>query len=382
MFPKFVPAFLLMCFGATQTFIITTLPYLREKTELSLSTLVLGLSLGTLCFLPGTFFWNTRSDEGKTYSSLTWNAFFLSLSVLTLYLLFSYPLIQGPALSIFLAGRILWGLGSSGISGINQKLRLENKHAKIKSLSGNSFVLNLGRTIGPCLVLLPVAIDEVLLGLFAITAFCFGISLFLKDQKSEKNQNETSLFQLSTTLMPALVLCFLMSFGTGYIHSGLGAFIEKTYLLSATDAMKFTGKLLLGGSVFLMIAQLFARKFKDESWQRLIWVGSGLFSSGLLLFLFPVSMKMLYAIIALVCFGTALLYPSIIMLMDILSAEVSKGKSLAMIGIMSTLGTAAGGVLFSVTYTYFEMILSLIALVIIAAVVKTIPVKSEVLWKA
>lgn len=365
------------CFGAAQTFLFALLPILRERTNLSLSTLILGLSLGTLCFLPGTYFWNKKSDEGKTFSSLRWNSFFLFCSVLTIFLLITtnvFPLV------VFLFGRICWGLGASGTNGLTLHYQIQHQEKKLKGITNNSFALNLGRMLGPVLVLMPFSIEEVVTLFSLVTFVNFILNLFLrKDSIRETKHSSTSW-----TLSPALSIVFIMALTTGLIHAGLGEFIRVKFSLEGKAASEFTGSLLLAGSIVMLLGLLAGKQVKDQDWKKLIFTGTFLMVPGLLLFNFISTREFLYYAVALICLGVSLLNPGAIMLMTKVSSEHTQGKSLGLMSTMTTLGSAAGGVLLSFSLNHFEYVITGLALVLSLTSYKILVHNDtrEVLWKA
>lgn len=373
----------LICFGALQTFCFALLPYLNEITQISLPTLILGLSLGTLCFLPGTIFWNAKSDEGKTISALRINAFCLCLSLFTIVVMLFASLPSLGYVVLFLVGRLIWGLGASGINGLGQHIRLSRSSSKVKAVTSNSLVLNLGRTLGPSMLLLPFEIKFITLGFFIFTTCTFLVNLFQnEDSVTEIKKRKAPLFNHSKVILPAVILCFLMTLGTGLIHSGLGSYLVTEFSVSGTDASIFTGSLLLTGSLVMMAGHFMAGNIKDKNWKVLIIIGLINFVAGLFSFQLVNVQENLFLSVGLVCFGVSFLYPGTIMLMNQLIEKENQGKALGIMSMVSTLGAAAGGIVLSFSQVHFVSLLSFLGLALIVSGFKITSGKNEVLWKA
>lgn len=366
-----------ICFGAAQTILFTLLPVLKEKTHLSLSTLILGLSLGTLCFLPGTYFWNKKSDEGKTFSSLKWNSFFLFASVFTIALLITkniYPLV------IFHSGRMMWGLGASGINGLTLHRQLHQSEKKLKGITSNSFALNFGRMLGPLLVLLPFALETIVTAFCLVTFVNFLLNLFLGKDSLSVSKSSSSDWTLSTSF----ILIFFITLTTGLIHSGLGEFIKKKFLLSGMAAAELTGSVLFTGSMVMLFTLLTVKKVTEENWKKLITIGTGLMVCGLVVFPFIKTQILLYCAVALICFGVSLLHPGALLLLTKTSPAHAQGKSLGIMSTITTLGSATGGILLAISINHFEYVITGLALVLsfISYRILVHNDTREVLWKA
>ncbi len=372
-----------MCFGASQTLIFALLPYLSEKTHISFSTLILGLSLGTLCFLPGTIFWNTKSDEGKTNSSLIMNAFFLSLSLFTIVVMMYAENSILQNVLIFLIGRFIWGLGASGINGLSQHLRLKSSERKIKSVTTNSFILNLGRTLGPSLLLLPLEIKTTVLGFFIFTLIVLALNFLNRSPDSSRVSNiKSPLLNHSKVILPAVILSFMMTLGTGIVHSGLGSFLSHEFQMSGSNASVFTGSLLLSGSVVMMAGHFTAGMIKDTNWKNLVMIGLPTFSAGLLSFHFVTEPAHLFVSVGIICFGIAFLHPGAILLMNQLTPAENQGRALGIMSMVSTMGAAAGGIVLSFSQLHFQTLLTVLALCLFVIGFKITASHKEVVWKA
>lgn len=311
------------------------------------------------------------------------NAFFLSLSLFTIVvMLYSENSILQNVI-IFLIGRFIWGFGASGINGLSQHLRLKSSENKIKSVATNSFILNLGRTLGPALLLLPFDIKTIVLGFFIFTIIVFALNYLHRSPDSSKVLNtNTPLLNHSKVILPAVILCFMMTLGTGIVHSGLGSFLSQEFQMSGSLASVFTGSLLLSGSVVMMAGHFTAGLVKDKNWKNLVIIGLLTFSAGLLSFKFVTEPSHLFISVGIVCFGISFLYPGSILLMNQLTPSENQGRALGIMSMVSTMGAAAGGIVLSFSQLHFQTLLTVMGLCLIVIGFRITASHKEVVWKA
>lgn len=377
----------LVTFGILQIFLYTLIPLLIIETKLELTSIIISFSFGTLCFIPGALFWTKFGDKGKTQFALTWNVFFLLLSVLffTSHFYFKFPLTI--SLIVFLLGRILWGLGASGIPGLTQHLRLKDEEQKVKNIMGNSLALNIGRSLGPCLAFLPLKSSTILasLSIFVFVLFLMNMHLIRNENSHpEVKSRKSGAMPEIRPVLPALLIALLLTGITGFVHTGLATFIQDRFLLSANLASALMGKLLFLGSVVMVVSLYIGRKIVDKNWKALLAIGMMALSSGLSLFVVATSTTFLYINISLICLGISLLNPGVIMLLENLSSDNSyRGQRLGQLNAVNTLGFAIGGVLLSLTSEMFGMICIVLAVVFGLSVISLLlPSGSkEVLWR-
>lgn len=377
----------LVTFGALQIFLYTLIPLLIIETKLELTSLIVAFSIGTLCFIPGALFWTKFGDQGKTHFALTWNMFFLFLSVLLFSSHFYFSFTQEVSFAIFLLGRIIWGLGASGIPGLTQYLRLRDEGKKLKNLMGNSLALNIGRSLGPCLAFLPVKSSSLLIGLSIFLGALFILNAVFMTNDSRRTadiKSKTTIMPEMGPVLPALFIALILTGITGYVHTGLAAFIQKAFLLSAGEASAEMGKLLFFGSIVMVVSLFFGRKVVNQNWKGLLAAGTLSLSSGLTLFIFAPTTTFLYFNFALICLGISFLNPGIIMLLENLSTDNSyRGERLGQLNAVNTLGFAIGGLLLSLTSERFGMICVVLAFILGFTSLRTLlPFgRKEVVWR-
>ena len=311
------------------------------------------------------------------------NAFFLSVSLFTIVVMMYSENSILQNVIVFLIGRFIWGFGASGINGMSQHLRLKSSERKIKSVTTNSFILNLGRTLGPSLLLLPFEIKTTVLGFFIFTVIVLAFNFLHRSPDSPRTANiKTPILNHSKIILPAVILCFMMTLGTGLVHSGLGSFLAQEFQMNGTDASVFTGSLLLSGSIVMMAGHFTAGAIKDKNWKNLVTIGLLTFSAGLLSFNFVSEQAHLFVSVGIVCFGVSFLYPGSILLMNQLTPEHHQGRALGIMSMVSTMGAAAGGIVLSFSEAHFLTLLTVLAICLLILGFKITASHKEVVWKA
>lgn len=375
----------LVTFGALQIFLYTLIPILVVQTKLELSQIIIAYSVGTLCFIPGAMFWTKFADKGRAHFALSMNVLFLFLSVLLMTLHFYVEWNPGMTFVVFLLGRMVWGLGASGIPGLSQYLRLREEGKQVKNIMGNSLSLNIGRSLGPCLAFLPVETSALL---FVLTIMVFLLALinacFILTETENADKNKASASLDLSGMASVFLLALTLTGITGFIHTGLAYFIKAKFQYPAEEASAFMGKLLFAGSLVMIISLYAGKKIVDQNWRGLILTGSIALVSGLILFPVAPSPEFLFVNVAMICMGISLLNPGIIILLDRLSADKSKrGQRLGQLNAMNTLGFAIGGLILSMTSGHFEIVCVIFAVLFLFISFKTLyPAGSkEVLWK-
>ncbi|WP_408097111.1 MFS transporter [Peredibacter sp. HCB2-198] len=343
----------LLTFGANQLLLFSLFPILAIKLGLSISIIALAFSFGTLIFLWGSPYWSNRADLENPQKILFINVtgLFVSLIFASLIFILEKSFTMVTAMMILLMGRISYGALASGIPAISQSIRLSWGQEMMKSMFSHSAFLNIGRTLGPCLLLLPFSAESIIHGLTIWGGVLWFLNLLLMMQEQEANnikakKNRPSPFAVSKKLV--LPIALTMSFGlyTGMLHSSLGEKISLDLALNPEAASTFMAKLLLSGTIIMSIVQVVGGTLFKNNWRIPLSVGIMAMTSGALLIAF-VSNEMSYWIgIAGISLGIAFLQPSNITFMEGMGLDrETRGQRLGQLASFNTLSYALGGIL-------------------------------------
>jgi predicted MFS family arabinose efflux permease len=348
----------LLTFGANQTFMYALIPLFVLKSGLPIKHVVLSFSFGTLFFLIGSPYWSKKADVKNPLMILTMNSLALFFSVLALLLLFLHSFDSLTALTLLVLGRGVYGLGASGLPAVSQQIRMNGTDKLLKGMFSHSASLNIGRTLGPCLLLIGLNTELVLLA-FTLWTFILIIlnALMIKQFQTTKNKTTaTESLNYRALISPALVtLSFTLILGL--LHSGLGIRIQEHLLLSAEAASQFMARLLLVGSIAMVVVQLLGKKIPENRWKETLFSGGLCLTVGILFFSYSGSQNGFYAGIIFSCLGLSLLQPSNIIFMESLNLpESQRGSRLGHLSAVNTLGYALGGVLLAIVPGGFKIV--------------------------
>lgn len=255
------------------------------------------------------------------------------------------------AMMVLLMGRISYGALASGIPAISQSIRLASGQEMMKSMFSHSAYLNVGRTLGPCLLLLPFSTENIIHGLTIWGAVLWFLNLIVMmgekevaEQKPKKKR--PSPFVVSKELV--LPIALTMSFGlyTGMLHSSLGGKISLDLALNPEAASTFMAKLLLSGTLIMSVVQIVGGTLFKNNWRAPLSVGILAMTIGALLIAFLPSEFSYWAGIAGISLGIAFLQPSNITFMESLGlGGETRGQRLGQLASFNTLSYALGGIL-------------------------------------
>ena len=343
----------LLTFGANQLLLFSLFPILALKLGLSVSIITIAFSFGTLLFLWGSPYWSNRADTENPEKILFINMAGLFLSLIFASLIFVMEKTFTPltALIVLLMGRISYGTLASGIPGVSQAIRLNSSQEMMKSMFSHSAFLNIGRTLGPCLLLLPISVEAVIHGSAMWCGVLCGLNLIVLINSSEtapktKVRNTHSPFSVSKELI--LPIALTMSFGLymGLLHSSLGQKIILDLTLDPHAASAFMAKLLVSGTVIMALVQVLGGMFFKHNWRMPLFIGIASLVAGALFISFS-PMELSYWLgIALISFGIAFIQPSNITFMESLGlSQETRGQRLGQLASFNTLAYALGGML-------------------------------------
>src|SRR5690349_7837862 len=106
-----------LTFASTQILLFTLFPYLSEKLQLPLSTVIASFTLGTVLFLWGAPFWSSKSEQLGKEKVMAIGLFglFISFAIIALLITFSSHLSEELILVGLIFSRIIYGGVASSI---------------------------------------------------------------------------------------------------------------------------------------------------------------------------------------------------------------------------------------------------------------------------
>ena len=374
-----------LTFASTQILLFTLLPILSEKLSVSLSVIIGCFSLGSFLFLWGAPYWSSKSDKIGRDPVMNIGLAGLSISFFILVVLFNFSLPMGETVTfvMLIISRVIYGSLASAIVPVaqlkNADMAQEGEH--ISGMFSHSLALNIGRTIGPLLLLFGKDHLDTLLLSIAAWSFFLLIMNFITSSKelaSHKDiasslSNSSEWRDVAGKIWLPLLLTILFTSYTGILHSSLGHTLEKVFSLTAMDASTLMAKVLLLGSLAMVVTQVFGKILLKKKIRLTLFLGFLALLKGALILAFMNHTYHMYAAIVLISIGIALIYPSHLALVHQNYPKESMGKNIGLISSGNTIGYALGGALASLLLNHDinKMALGLILLLCAVAFANT-----------
>lgn len=359
-------------FSCIQMVLYTTIPYIAEKTHVETSNIIAAIGVGSLIFSFMGPFWAAKSDTIGRKRVLSFGMFGMALSFLLLCLLFIFrnEFELWVKISFVFASRIIYGFLCSAIVPVSQawQLDLYKKTDHIKVLTRNSMCLNLGRIMGPVLVLAQQVDFELVI--YAATLWVFLLAAFVFITSSSKDrEGESSLLghkaqvniksvitkwrkSIKESLLPILLALIFTSF-VGILHSFLGHHIKTVLSISGQEATLMFAQIILVLSVVVVIMQQLSLILFKSSWKPRLILGSLAMVIGTVVMMYSTSEQMIWTSIFFVCIATALIPPVYLSLTSRSEENTSKtnifGKKLGLASVAHSLGYAIGAGLIAIS---------------------------------
>lgn len=352
---KIVLNFNLLTFGANQLLLFSLFPVLALKLGLSISVVALIFAFGTLVFLWGSPYWSNRADSEGARKVLFINVtgLFLSFVFASVIFLFENSFTPVTAVMVLLMSRMTYGALASGIPAISQSIRLNEEQGMMKSMFSHSAYLNIGRTLGPCLLLLPFKTESIIhaLTLWGAALWFLNLLIMLQGKNAaviKTTEKRPSPFIVSKELFLPVALTVSFGLYVGLLHSSLGEKISMDLSLAPEAASNLMAKLLLSGTIIMALVQLGGAALFKSNWRAPLSMGILSLSAGAFLISFAPAELHYWIGITLVSFGLAFIQPSNITFMENMGLpKETRGQRLGQLASFNTLSYALGGLLAS-----------------------------------
>lgn len=347
-----------LTFSCVQILLYTTIPYIAEQTSLQTATIIGSISVGSFIFAFMGPFWATKSDTWgrKRVLSFGMLGMFFSFLLLSSLFFFNKELSLSAKVAIIFISRIIYGLLSSAVVPVSQAWQLDliDTKDKLKVLTRNSMCLNVGRILGPVLILIQKVDFEHMIYAGTLWVLLLALGCLFTSAPSEKKISTTEaqkydwkaiaaewkgLFKES--MLPILLALIFTSF-IGVLHSTLGHHLKVTLNIKGDEASVLMAKLVLGSSVFALVVQQTSQWIFKRDWKLRLITGASALILGSFVLNAAGTMNGIWGALMLISVGLALIPPVYLALISASAKENVTGKKIGFASIAHSLGYAFG----------------------------------------
>ncbi len=349
-----------LTFSAIQMVLYTTIPYIAEKTGVTTANIIAAISVGSLIFAFMGPFWAAKSDALGRGKVLSIGMLGMTLSFLLFSALFllntSLPLTV--KIAMVFAARILYGLLASAVVPVSQAWQLDliPNEDKLRVLTKNSMCLNLGRILGPILVLAKGVNFELVIYASTLWLSFLAITVYLLRHSSTPQQGSTDRIELKEVLNrwkenfkesrnPILLALTFTAF-IGILHSFLGHHLKTVLNITGQEATLLFAKIILFLSVVAVILQQLSVMVFKSRWQPRVLLGPTSLIVGTIIMMTGNNETSIWIAIAFIAVATAFIPPVYLSLTSESRHNSEKtnifGKKLGLASVAHSLGYALG----------------------------------------
>lgn len=345
-----------MTFSCVQILLYTTIPYIADTTLLQTATIIGSISVGSFIFAGMGPFWAAKSDTWgrKRVLSLGMLGMGFSFLLLSALFLFNQELSMTMKVSMIYGSRVIYGLLASAVVPVSQAWQLDliDTKDKMKVLTRNSMCLNVGRILGPILILFKQVNFEHII--YAATAWVFVLSVgcLLTSKTSVKiaavatESLGSAWLQwkklLRESVLPILLALIFTSF-IGVLHSTLGHHLKVTFNIRGDEATVLFAKIVLAISLFSLVVQQSSQWIFKREWKMRLITGASSLVFGSFLLSFATTMTFIWVSLAFIATGLALIPAVYLALISHTKvADNVTGKKIGFASIAHSLGYAFG----------------------------------------
>ncbi len=349
-----------LTFSCVQMILYTTIPYIAEKTGVVTANIIGAISVGSLIFAFMGPFWAAKSDKLGRKRVLSFGMLGMTISFILIASLFifnsSIPL--SIKIAMVFASRIVYGLLASAIVPVSQAWQLDliSEAEHIKVLTRNSMCLNLGRILGPILILFKQVNFELIIYGATIWILTLATSCFLTSESEKKlidPQNEIKIKDIinnwkesiKEALYPILLAMIFTSF-IGILHTFLGHHLKEVLHIDGKGATILFAKIILVLSILALLVQQASIWLLKSKWIPRVLIGAGSLVTGSIVLMYSKDEQSIWISIFFISFATALIPPVYLSLISNSKKEKTKesvfGKKLGLASVAHSFGYAVG----------------------------------------
>ena len=349
-----------LTFSCVQMILYTTIPYIAETTGVVTSNIIAAISIGSLIFSFMGPFWAARSDKLGRKRVLSFGMLGMSISfiLITSLFIFNSSIPLSIKIAMVFASRIIYGLLASAIVPVSQAWQLDliKESDHIKVLTRNSMCLNLGRILGPILILFKQVNFELIIYGATIWILTLATSCFLTSESEAAvtdPKNEIKLkdiinnwkLSIEEALYPILLAMIFTSF-IGIIHTFLGHHLKEVLHIDGKDATILFAKIILVLSILALLIQQASIWLLKSKWIPRVIIGASSLVAGSIVLMYSKDEQSIWVSIVFISFATALIPPVYLSLISNSKKEKTKesvfGKKLGLASVAHSFGYAVG----------------------------------------
>ena len=371
-------------FSCIQMVLYTTIPYITQETKVATSSIIAAISVGSLIFSFMGPFWAAKSDKIGRKRVLSFGMFgmMISFALLSSLFLFNSSLSLTTKVVFVFLSRIIYGLLCSSIVPVSQAWQLDfyKKSNHLKVLTRNSICLNLGRILGPILILAKQVDFELViyastLWVLVLASFVFFTSKNAKPmastQEAPKLKAVLHSWKLSfiESYMPILLAMIFTGF-VGVLYSFLGHHLKVVLDIDGQEASLMFAKIILFLSFAAVFVQYLSNLTLKNNWRVRLIIGSSSIVIGTYFMMNSSSESMIWVSILFISIASALIPPVYLALTSRSSKsdETVFGKKLGLASVAHSFGYALGAGLIALSMKMQLIPSSLVVLFISAAI--------------
>lgn len=355
-----------LTFSVVQTILYTTIPYISEKTSLQTASILGAISAGSFIFAFMGPFWSSNSDNWgrKRVISIGMLGMFFSFVLLCALFLFNNQLSMAAKIAIIFASRIIYGALVSAVVPVSQAWQLDliDTKDKLKVLTRNSMCLNVGRVLGPVLILVKKVDFEHMIyaGTVWVLFLALGCMVNSTPEKKTVTDNNSKIeipkykwSELFKESMLPIFLALIFTSFIGVLHSTLGHHLKETFALKGDQASVLMAKMVLTSSLFALVLQQCSQWIFKREWKlRLITGAAGLIIGSFVLDTAG-TVPAAWAALMIITIGLALIPPVYMALISHSSAQTNvTGKKIGFASVAHSLGYAVGSGLIALSMKF------------------------------
>ena len=348
-----------LTFSSVQMVLYTTIPYISDTTGVLTSNIIGAIGIGSLIFSMMGPFWATRSDKLGRARVLRLGilGMIISFGLLSSLFIFNGPLSVSSKTWMVYLSRILYGLLASAVIPVIQAWQLditEGQH-RVETLTKNSMFLNLGRILGPVLILLQQVNFELVIYVASLWLTVLGsVFLFVSAPASTLNhQQPPGLSQVLQSWkrsiqesLPPILLALVFAAFIGILHSYLGHHIKTVLSITGQQATLLFAQIILGLSLFAVLVQSLGLKLLKSNWKIRALIGASSMVIGALFMMTATSLSQIWVSVAFIAISTGFIPPVYLALTSHSSSESASeniyGKKLGLSSVAHSLGYSMG----------------------------------------
>ncbi len=363
-----------LTFSSVQMLLYIIIPYLSETTGVPVASIIGAISVGSFIFAFMGPYWAARSDERgrKFVLGIGMVGMTLSFVLLSGLFYFHHELSLLAKTAMIFTSRILYGLLASAVVPVSQAWQIDMSPAseRMKVLTRNSMCLNLGRILGPLLILYKGFSFELLiygasLWVLLLALFCLLVAdpgvirerttVRLKDAVKEQ------WFKWKQVLIKnpgPLWLAMVFTSFIGILHTFLGQHLKLTLNIRGDEATVLMAKIVLVLSLACVLIQQVGIWTFKKKWRPRLVIGTLGIVAGSLLLQTSTTVAGIWWAIAFLAFAIAYIPPVYLTLASSGGVKEDYGRKLGSTSIAHSLGysVGAGLIALSLKFNLFNQI--------------------------